>query len=150
MRLLLAFVLLASATACVIPALPPLEGEEHTLSVDASFTPGERAGIQAAADTWRAETKGRFNVRVTEASGEVELHRGPAGLYFGHFDRGARTITIDADNLNAYDRGVQAMTANMLGQFVGMSLHDGCGVLGRECVVAEFTEADRASCSACE
>ncbi len=149
MRLALA-VLLACA-GCALPSLemPALEGEEHTLFVDPAFSSSERAEIEAAVGTWRTETAGRVNVRLTDEPGaDVELVRAQTGIeLLGHFNRMQRNITIDADALGAYPRGVQAMTANMLGQFVGLPLHGSCGVLGRDCLQADFTEADRAVCA---
>lgn len=124
------------------------DGTEHVVSVDPSFTENERVEIHAAADLWRAETKGRLAIRLTdEHDAEVKILRGHAAA-LGHFDRTRGTIVLDADGLADYRAGVRSMAANMIGQYVGMPLHDGCGVLARHCVVPEFSDGDRASCEA--
>ena len=135
--------------------MPKLDGTEHVLSIDSAFTAEERSEIEEGAALWREATAGRMNVRVTaEPGGEATMRRGPTGGdRFGRITWASRSISIDADALAAYPHGVRAMTANMLGQIVGMPLHDGCGVLGRDCLKPKFTPADRDVCvgfGACE
>jgi len=55
---------------------------------------------------------------------------------------------VNPPELATYEQGLRAMTANLVGQILGMQLHDGRGVLSRDDVVFEFTPADRDACRA--
>lgn len=139
-RVFYALALGLASSACA-SALGP---GEYDLATDPAFAPDERAQIASALDAWAVWTEGRLTVHLTDDVGDATILRESTGT--GRYSRRERALYVNPDELSTYDDGLRAMTANLVGQFSGMPLHDGCGVLGRECVRFELSEADRASC----
>jgi hypothetical protein len=110
--------------------------------------------LSAACRDWQAWTDGALTCHVTgdaSAATYATLVRASTGKpgRLGAVDVTGRRLVIDADSI---EQGlplifVRAMAENLLGQAAGMDLHDGArGVLSRESISAEFTDADRSSC----
>lgn len=135
------------AGGCSVPSVEGVEPNHvYTVSVDSTFTAEERTEVGKALDDWRTWSDGALDVELVDGHADVSIRRKPGEL--GAFSRVRRTIDLDPDELATYPSGLEAMTANIVGQMAGMALHDGCGVLGRDCARAEFTPADLASCRA--
>lgn len=125
----------------------PTPGRHYVVSADPTFTPAERAEINACADAWRDYTEGRLDVSVEDGAGDFRLDR--RGPFPGGYEKADRDAWIDADDLYAQGYGaadVRATCENLLGRVFGMQMHAGRGVLSSDDVVVGFTDADRASC----
>lgn len=130
----------------------PQPGDELALALSPDWSARERTAVSRALETWRSASHGCLAVHIADVNEQADatLHRGPTpdgGA--GWYSRPERALTVDADAIADVPDGVEAMTANLVGQIVGMPLHDGPrGVLSRGNVTAEVTADDRASCRA--
>lgn len=143
--------LLTLAACSVVPGRPQ-PGERYHLEPRGDWTREELEELEGACDAWRAFTEGALDCVLTSSTpdgGIVRTH--VEGDWYGENVAIAREIRIDAvrmlrDGWSVRDVG--SLVRNLLGQAAGMRLHDEAGVLSRDAVSHEFTEADRASCRA--
>lgn len=138
--------LVGVATVAICAGCAPAPGEEYTLEADQAFPATEREEIRTALHAWENWSDGLLCVALVDGPGDARIVREDFGT--GRYSRRERALYVNPTELATYDNGLRAMTANLVGQFMGMKLHDGCGVLGAKCVTFEFTDADRASCRA--
>ncbi len=149
--------LLSLVTGCasdVLGIVGPAPEGPLPCSVSSAFATAERAELDRAATDLRTFTGGGLDI-VLVGDGDahdVTIERGPAGERFGFYSRPEKRIRIDADGMYAagFDArsGVRAMALNLAGQLAGIHPHDGRGAFGAEDVTPDFTDADRAACTA--
>lgn len=135
--------------ACTLPSPDEVieKGRTFLLKLEATWHPSEVEQITSALEDWREVSAGRLDVRITsEGEDAVLLRRKTPIDAYAWYSLKERIIVIDGESLSSYEQGVKAMTMNIIGVIAGMRLHDGCGVLGKECVEPRFSEGDLRSC----
>lgn len=151
--LLVVHVAVATLVAGCASPLGPAAGETYDVSVDGAFGAEERAELDGCAADWSDFSGGRVAIRFVDvAGGDLVLERrGPAP---GGYTKRARVAWIDADGMAADGfgprDGVRAMCMNLVGQFFGVTLHDGRGALSRDDVLPYFTDEDLVACRAAD
>jgi hypothetical protein len=130
---------------CTAEEFAPLAGVEVPQPGDAltlELAPDvDVADVESALSAWRAASGGRINVRIG-TPGDARLELGPES----RFSRLGRVLVIE--RAIEHPEARRAIIANMVGQMLGMSTHEGLGVLSDRTIRWPLSDADVDQCRA--
>lgn len=147
MRGLAAAFVAAALAGCGVGPNAPEPFESYGVALLGNWSPDEVEEATLAFAAWRGATDGRLQISLVPADeADAFIRARPvAGESYARLDLVSTSIQIDLARMRAdgwSTASIGALVRNMIGQAVGIALHDEPGVMSRADVRRDFTRAD--------